>query len=236
MLASIKQHVLTRFCARHVDAGSPFPSAPALRSTDSAAATDFGSALFAGFTATMARLDFPRPCIIGYGSSPSRCGPGRHLCLWSDAGSPSFRRAPSTRDVLFDPGRAAAPRISVLLILRSTTETVSAPATSPFRGSITHPMQQLCTLRGRRYLRLTQHSPPGSLLGLTWAGLSPAERASLLAPSSIRATIMPPQPRRPGGRARQRGGRDIRRCRECRSPCRRAESSYPRAISARSAS
>src|SRR5580693_5940494 len=29
----------------------------------------------AGFTATMASSDFPRPCIIGYGSSPSRCGP-----------------------------------------------------------------------------------------------------------------------------------------------------------------
>ena len=35
------------------------------------------SALFAGFTATMASSDFPCPCIIGYGSSPSRCGPSR---------------------------------------------------------------------------------------------------------------------------------------------------------------
>src|SRR3979490_1765651 len=32
-------------------------------------------ALFAGFTATMAGSDFSRPCIIGFGSSPSRCGP-----------------------------------------------------------------------------------------------------------------------------------------------------------------
>jgi hypothetical protein len=32
-------------------------------------------ALFVGFTATMAASDFPRPCIIGYDSSPSRCGP-----------------------------------------------------------------------------------------------------------------------------------------------------------------
>src|SRR6516162_11923580 len=52
-----------------------FPLAPALRSTDSAAATVFGSALFAGFPATMTGLDFPRPYIIGYGSSPSRHGP-----------------------------------------------------------------------------------------------------------------------------------------------------------------
>src|SRR5262249_5762842 len=51
-----------------------FPSVPALRSTNSAADR---SALFVGFTATMARSDFSCPCIIGYGSSPSRCGPSR---------------------------------------------------------------------------------------------------------------------------------------------------------------
>src|SRR5436190_24193547 len=42
-----------------------------LGSTDSAADC---SALFAGFSATMAKSDFPHPCIIGSGSSPSRCG------------------------------------------------------------------------------------------------------------------------------------------------------------------
>src|SRR5712691_8298371 len=72
------------------------------------------------------------------------------------------------------------PRIAALLMLRSTIETVSAPAISPFRGSITHPTQSLCTLRGRRCRRLTQHSLPGGLLGLTWAGLAPADRASFL--------------------------------------------------------
>jgi hypothetical protein len=51
------------------------------RSTDSAAfapadASAVGSfALFAGFIATMTRSDFSCPCVIGYGSSPSRCGP-----------------------------------------------------------------------------------------------------------------------------------------------------------------
>src|SRR5258707_15668663 len=76
-----------------------------------------------------------------------------------------------------------APRLTVPLMLRSTAKTASAPAIRVFRGSITHPTQQLCTLRGRRYLRLTQHSPPGDSLRLTWAGLPPADRASLLAPS-----------------------------------------------------
>jgi hypothetical protein len=37
---------------------------------------------------------------------------------------------------------------------------------SQFRGSIAHPTQLLCTLRGRRCRRLTQHLPPGGSLGL----------------------------------------------------------------------
>src|ERR1700737_2524072 len=47
-----------------------------------------------------------------------------------------------------------------------------------WKAPITHPTQSLCTLRVRRRRRLTQHSLPGSLLGLTWAGLAPADRAS----------------------------------------------------------
>ena len=91
---------------------------------------------------------------------------------------PSFRRDPFARDVLLDPGGTAMPRMTALHMLRSTITTVSAPANSSFRGSITHPTQPLCTLRVRRYRRLTQHSLPGGLLGLTWAGLAPADRAS----------------------------------------------------------
>jgi hypothetical protein len=83
-----------------------------------------------------------------------------------------------SRDVLLDPGGTTMPRMTALHMLRSTISTVSAPANSSFRGSITHPTQPLCTLRVRRYRRLTQHSLPGGLLGLTWAGLTPADRAS----------------------------------------------------------
>jgi hypothetical protein len=68
--------------------------------------------------------------------------------------------------------------MTALHMLRSTISTVSAPANSSFRVSITHPTQPLCTLRVRRHRRLTQHSLPGGLLGLTWAGLAPANRAS----------------------------------------------------------
>ena len=70
------------------------------------------------------------------------------------------------------------PRTTALLMLRSTMNTVSAPASRSFRGSLPHPTQTLCTLRVRRHRRLTQHSLPGGLLGLTWAGLTPADRAS----------------------------------------------------------
>ena len=70
------------------------------------------------------------------------------------------------------------PRIAALHMLRSTMKTVSAPAGSSFRGSLPHPTQPLCTLRVRRHRRLTQHSLPGGLLGLTWAGLTPADRGA----------------------------------------------------------
>src|SRR4030081_2362957 len=70
------------------------------------------------------------------------------------------------------------PSMGGLHMLRSTIETVSAPASSSFCGSLPHPTQPLCTLRVRRHRRLTQHSLPGGLLSLTWAGLAPADRAS----------------------------------------------------------
>jgi hypothetical protein len=136
------------------------------------------SALFVGFPATMAESDFSRPCIIGYGSSPSRCGP------------PTQTTDGQTRDIpgsdaihlrvmwALDPGGTTMPRITALHMLRSTMRTVSAPANSSFRGSLPHPTQPLCTLRVRRHRRLTQHSLPGGSLGLTWAGLAPADRAS----------------------------------------------------------
>ena len=105
-------------------------------------------------------------------------------CHRPDAGSPSFRRDLSTRDVLFDPGRVSrTSHNGTAHVAFGSKGMPPPPAIRVFRGSITHPVQQLCTLRGRRYLRLTQHSPPGGALRLTWAGLAPADPASLLAPS-----------------------------------------------------
>src|SRR5262245_1490961 len=110
-------YTLIRLCVRPVLCWFAFPLVPALRSTDSAADC---SALFAGFPATMARSDFSGPCIIGYGSSPSRCGPATAAPFRSDPRSPSFRCDPFARDVALDPGRASAPRIAVPHMLPSS--------------------------------------------------------------------------------------------------------------------
>src|SRR5262249_568838 len=76
------------------------------------------------------------------------------------------------------PAGRTGPRLAAPVRLRSTLCTVCAPATDPLRGSITHPTQPLCPLRGRRRCRLPQHSLSGCLLGLTWVALSPTDRAS----------------------------------------------------------
>jgi hypothetical protein len=70
------------------------------------------------------------------------------------------------------------PRMTALNMLRSIMKTISAPASSSFRGSLPHTTQPLCTLRVRRRRRLTQHSLPGGLLGPTRVGLAPTDRAS----------------------------------------------------------
>ena len=67
-----------------------FPSASPLRSTSSAPG-DPG--LFAGFVAPMEESDFFGSCIIGLGSSPSRCGPVRE----AGTGQPGDLPVPAQR-------------------------------------------------------------------------------------------------------------------------------------------
>src|SRR5262245_14108347 len=104
---------------------SAFPLVPGLGSTDSATGCP---ALFVGFPATTPQSDFSCPFIIGYGSSPSRCGPLRLDAARPDKRPPRFRRVPFMRDVALDLGRATAPRVSAPHMLPSTDEIVSAPA------------------------------------------------------------------------------------------------------------
>ena len=61
-----------RLGVRGVPSCSAFSLAPALGSTNSSAGRP---ASFVRFIATMAESDSSPPCIIGFGSSPSRCGP-----------------------------------------------------------------------------------------------------------------------------------------------------------------
>ena len=63
---------LCRRCVRCVLCWCAFPLVPTLRSTGSSTGRP---ASFVGFLATMMGSDFSGPCIIGYGFSPSRCGP-----------------------------------------------------------------------------------------------------------------------------------------------------------------
>ena len=63
---------VSRPSVRPARASLAFSLAPALRSTDSA---PIRPGLFAGFIPSMAGSDFSGPCIIGFGSSPSRYGP-----------------------------------------------------------------------------------------------------------------------------------------------------------------
>src|SRR5216684_5401044 len=154
---------VARFCARPVLCWLAFPSAPALGSTDSAADR---SALFTGFTATTAGSDFSRSCIIGYGSSPSRCGPWGQRAHRSNVRPPRFRRLPFVRDVFFDHGRASVPRIAGPHMLPSTLLTGSASAVlwlSRLNGTphtiavyASHPPSPATT----------QHSLPGARYGL----------------------------------------------------------------------
>ena len=86
---------------------------------------------------------------------------------------PRFRRDPFARDVVFDHGRASAPRIAAPHMLPSTTVTVSASATFGLSRLNTHPTQLLCTLRRRRRLPRATLATRRAL-PLTWAGLPPA--------------------------------------------------------------
>ena len=116
-----------RFCARRVRGWPAFPLVPALCSTHSAAGCP---ALFAGFIATMAESDFSRPFIIGYGSSPSRCGPAQYRG-WSDSRSPGSRTRSVHACQVLRPRRVVqALAIAHSDVLPSATQTASAPRNS----------------------------------------------------------------------------------------------------------
>src|SRR5205823_5565390 len=148
------------FASPHSPWSTPFAPPAPLQLTPPRIAPRRGATLFAGFTATMARSDFSCPCIIGYGSSPSRCGPSlSRNSRRSDPRPPSFRCDPFARDVALDPGRASAPRITCRTCCLRANENPRPLRYLIFRGSIPHPMQSLCTLRDhcRQWPRNTRY-------------------------------------------------------------------------------
>src|SRR5882757_303509 len=154
---------VARFCARSVLCWLAFPSAPALGSTDSAADR---SALFTGFTATTAGSDFSRSCIIGYGSSPSRCGPWGQRAHRSNVRPPRFRRVPFVRGVFFDHGRASVPRMAGPHMLPSTLLTGSASAVLWLSRLNSTPHTIAVYASHPPSPATTQHSLPGARYGL----------------------------------------------------------------------
>src|SRR5262245_39020080 len=135
----------------------------ALGSTGSAvagSATDCSTAgrstLFAGFQATMTESDFSCPCIIGYGSSPSRCGPP-YSAPFDDDGQ--TRDIPGSGAILLHVMWPLTPAGRQHLAWRCRTCCLRANENSRplrcliFRGSTPHPTQLLCTLRDHCHQR-----------------------------------------------------------------------------------
>src|SRR6266568_313575 len=72
--------------------------------------------------------------------------------------------------------------MTVLLMLRSAAKESLRPQRQGHFGAQSHTPRNSCVRFAAGVAAgLAQYSPPGGLLGLTWAGLSPADRASFLA-------------------------------------------------------
>src|ERR1700716_2424983 len=114
----------------------------------------------------MAGSDFSRSCIIGYGSSPSRCGPWGRRVHRPNVRPPRFRRLPFVRDVFFDHGRASVPRIAGPHMLPSTLLTGSASAILWLSRLNSTPHTIAVYASHPPSPATTQHSLPGARYGL----------------------------------------------------------------------
>jgi hypothetical protein len=140
---------LARLGVRRVPACPVFSSAPSLRSTNSGSGRP---SPFAGFPATMEGSDFSSPCITGFGSSPSRCGPD-----FTDPGRRRDLPVPA-QEAYAHAGAVQALALARPSVLPSTQRTVSASRRSCFRGSIPSLCAPLSTLHRnpRGFQRMTR--------------------------------------------------------------------------------
>jgi hypothetical protein len=167
------------FASPHSPWSTPFAPPTPLRLSPPRTAPQRGATLFAGFTATMAGSDFSCPCIIGYGSSPSRCGPS--LSHNSDGRT---RDIPGSDTIPLHVMWPSTPAGRQHLAWRCRTCCLRANKDPRplqcliFRGSIPHPMQSLCTLRThcRQWPRNTRYQADATpYLGRTCTGrIAPA--------------------------------------------------------------
>src|ERR1700716_3765026 len=110
--------------------------------------------------------DFSRSCIIGYGSSPSRCGPWGRRVHRPNVRPPRFRRLPFVRDVFFDHGRASVPRIPGPHMLPSPWLTGPASAILWLSRLNSTPHTIAVYASHPPSPATTQHSLPGARYGL----------------------------------------------------------------------
>jgi hypothetical protein len=109
-----------------------FPLAPVPCSSQGQAlgfppSTDGRPSAFARFSATTTGSDLSWPCIIGYGSMPSRCGPDG-TGLWSATRSPGSRaRSVRTCQCLRPRGVVGRLAVTPPAMLPSAVSTASAP-------------------------------------------------------------------------------------------------------------
>src|SRR5882724_2564846 len=91
---------------------------------------------------------------------------GGNVPIGSNARSPRFRRVPFVRDMVFDHGRASAPRIAGPHMLPSTLLTVSASAELWFSRLNSTPHTITVYASQPPSPTTTQHSLPGARYGL----------------------------------------------------------------------
>src|SRR5262245_54672631 len=136
----------------------------------------------------MAESDFPRPFIIGYGSSPSRCRPDRFLATGRAWDLPVPVQRASTHARFFDhAGSSRRSRLRARLYRLPPSQRRQHPEYESLRGSMAGLCAPLPTLRCRPHRRpRTARGRCGSLL-LHRIGLAPTTRCR--SPGALRKIL-----------------------------------------------
>src|SRR5262245_14027877 len=136
----------------------------------------------------MAESDFPRPFIIGYGSSPSRCRPDRFLATGRAWDLPVPVQRASTHARIFDhAGSSRRSRLRARLYRLPPSQRRQHPEYESLRGSMAGLCAPLPTLRCRPHRRpRTARGRCGSLL-LHRIGLAPTTRCR--SPGALRKIL-----------------------------------------------